>query len=146
MRRAFRPTAGTPVDDSQAQSQGRTQPPETARTRQPVRLGIVGCGQVVEWYHLPALKRSSDWQLAAVCEPLPARREWVQQHYPGLPAFASLPELLARSAVEALLIATPPATHYALAMQALEAGRHVMVEKPMALGVAHAGALLQASQ
>ena len=131
---------------SQTHQQTRSKQPVTGNDRQPLRLGLVGCGRVVEWYHLPALKRSPDWQLVAVCEPLAERRDWVQQRYPGLPAFASLSELLKGSTAEALLIATPPATHYPLAVQALEAGLHVLVEKPMALHVQDASALLHASQ
>jgi predicted dehydrogenase len=101
---------------------------------------------VVEWYHLPALKRSPDWQLLAICEPLVERRKLMQQLHPGVAAFASCTELLRYSDVEALLIATPPATHYPLAMQALEAGLHVLVEKPMALRVPDAAAMLDASR
>src|SRR5262245_19765029 len=98
----------------ESQTREQEQQAASVNERQPLRLGIVGCGRVVECYHLPALKSSPDWQLVAICEPLAERREWVQQRYPGLPAFASLTELLNGSAAEALLIATPPATHYPL--------------------------------
>src|SRR5262245_66144076 len=115
------------MQESQTHQQAKQ--PVRGNERQPLRLGIVGCGRVVEWYHLPALKSSPDWQLVAICEPLAERREWVQQRYPGLPAFASLTELLNGSAAEALLIAKPPATHYPLAIHALAARLHVLQAK-----------------
>jgi predicted dehydrogenase len=115
--------------------------------RKRLRLGVVGCGRVFERHHLLALRGSSDWVLAAIGEPDGQRREWVQSIRPRpLSIFDSAAALLNRSGLDALLITTPPATHAQLAIQALEAGLHVLVEKPMALNLAEAQRMLEASR
>lgn len=112
---------------------------------QPLRLGIVGCGRVVEKYHLPALKRSRAWTLAAVCDPSPQRRRWVQSAVPGVPTFERPGEMFGAEMLDAVLVATPPTTHFTLSVQALEKGLHVLVEKPMSLSVEEAHLMLQAA-
>lgn len=122
---------------------GKNQAEETYAGR--LRLGVVGCGRVFERYHLPALKRSPDWDLVAVCEFLKERREWIQKSYQGVSAFESFPELLENSTLDALLITTPPVTHSHLAIRALERGLHVLVEKPMALNILQGQMMLEAA-
>lgn len=100
-----------------------------------------------ERHHLPALRKSRDWQLVAACDPVPERRALVQRSVDGkLPIFESLSELLGSVPADAVLIATPPDTHRVLAVQALRAGLHVLVEKPMALNTPDARAMLEASR
>jgi myo-inositol 2-dehydrogenase/D-chiro-inositol 1-dehydrogenase len=111
----------------------------------PLRLGIVGCGKVVEKYHLPALRRSKAWTLAAACDPSPERRRWVQNAMPGLAVFERHGDLLNKMPLDAVLVATPPATHFALSVQALEAGLHVLVEKPMSLNVEDAQRMVESA-
>lgn len=101
----------------------------------PLRLGVLGCGRVFERFHLPAILRTPDIQLVAACDADPARMSWAAEWTPSPTRFGSLSELLARSDVEALLVLTPPETHAEVALQALQAGLHVLVEKPMALTV-----------
>lgn len=113
-------------------------------TGQPLRIGILGCGKVVEKYHLPALKRSKAWRLGAACDPSAERRRWLQGAVPGVPVFERSADLLA-APLDAALIATPPATHAELAIEALEAGLHVLVEKPMALSLADAHRMVAAA-
>lgn len=95
-----------------------------------LRLGIIGCGQVVEQYHLPALARTPDWTLTAACEPVAARRAWMAAAHPQTTVVAHPDELPAD--LDGVLIATPPDSHAALACRALAQGRHVLLEKPMA--------------
>jgi myo-inositol 2-dehydrogenase/D-chiro-inositol 1-dehydrogenase len=112
----------------------------------PLRLGIIGCGKVVEKYHLPALKRSTTWTLAAACDPSPERRRWVQNAMPGLLIFERHGDMVNEVPLDAVIVATPPATHFALGVQALEAGLHVLVEKPMALNVEEAHRMVEAAR
>jgi predicted dehydrogenase len=102
-------------------------------TAQPPALGaaVVGAG-----YWGPNLIRnfrsSSDWDLRAVCDLDAGRAEAVLGSRSGVDVTTSLDELLARDDVEAVAIATPARTHHAIALQALRAGKHVLVEKPLA--------------
>ena len=81
-------------------------------------------------------------RLAWVCDPSAERLEAAAARYPAARATSSLDELLADDAVEAVVVATPVPTHAELARRALLAGKHVFVEKPMALGAEDAEALV----
>lgn len=94
------------------------------------RVGVVGAG-----YWGPKVIRNfaalPQAELTMVCDLVAARLDPVAAQYPGVRVTTSFAELLA-SEVEAVAIATPLTTHYALVKQALQAGKHVLVEKPLA--------------
>ncbi|MFB4421095.1 Gfo/Idh/MocA family protein [Streptomyces sp. QL37] len=96
----------------------------------PLGIGLVGCGGFAEFV-LDAVAGLPGLRLAAVADPARERAERLGARH-GVPTLASLDELLARDDVAAVLIATPPATHAAMATAALRAGRHVFCEKPLA--------------
>ena len=110
-----------------------------------VRIVVVGYG-----YWGPNIVRnvmeSPDLEMVALCERDPARAARFAKRYPGVPTCADLDELLERSDVDAVSVATPPHTHYPIARQALESGKHVLVEKPLATTVADAAALIALAQ
>ena len=110
-----------------------------------LRMGVAGCGRVFETYHLPALMRSKYWDLAAVCEPLEERRKWIESKIHGVSLFKDFDTFLQQAPFDALLITTPPATHFDLARKALERGRHLLVEKPMALNWEEARIMMERS-
>jgi predicted dehydrogenase len=94
------------------------------------RVGIIGYG-----YWGPNLLRNftacPDTEVLAVCDASPARRAAVSRAYPGLATVASVDELL-ELPIDAAVVATPVSTHFPIAMQCMEAGRDVLVEKPLA--------------
>lgn len=96
-----------------------------------LRIGIVGVG-----YWGPNLVRClsglPDCDVTAVCDASPQQREAIVTKFRNLKACAKLDELLAGDTCDAVVVATPTSTHYAIAKQALEAGKHVFVEKPLA--------------
>ena len=71
--------------------------------------------------------------LAWLCDSSQTRLDALARRYPGARTTTSFDELLADQSVEAVVVATPVPTHYALARQALEADKHVFVEKPPAM-------------
>ncbi len=86
--------------------------------------------------------------LVAVADPAPAAREWAVEGLglePGR-CFTSVAEAVAATGCEAVLVATPPATHRAVAGAALGAGKHVLVEKPLALELTEARAMVAAAR
>jgi predicted dehydrogenase len=103
-----------------------------------LRVGIVGFGRIGN-EHAGWLGASSSLQVNGICDPTPARRAIAESR--GLIAFATLDELLA-SDIDAILISTPTAFHHDRAMAALSAGKHVMIEKPMALDLAQSQRLV----
>ncbi|HET7043502.1 MAG TPA: Gfo/Idh/MocA family oxidoreductase [Gaiellaceae bacterium] len=93
-------------------------------------IGLVGLG-----YWGPNLARnfSELGALSWLCDLDETHRSEFAARYPGVRVTDSFDELLAADDVDAVVIATPVPTHYALARQALEAGKHVLVEKPPAM-------------
>jgi predicted dehydrogenase len=112
---------------------------------EPIGVAVVGYG-----YWGPNLARnvaeSSDMRLHALCERDAARGAAFAQRFPGVPVRQELDEVLADPGVDAVLIATPPATHHALVKRALQAGKHVLVEKPLATTTADAEDLVEIAE
>lgn len=106
-----------------------------------MKTGLIGLG-----YWGPNLARvlaqAQKSEFGAVCDLDPARLTRVARQYPGTRTFTDLNEFL-DSDLEAVLIATPIATHYEIARRALLAGKHVFVEKPLADTSARAAELDQ---
>jgi predicted dehydrogenase len=94
-----------------------------------VRVGVVGCGY---WgsKHVRVLSGIPEVEQVAVIDPRPAVRAELVRVFPAARPFATLAEAVGH--IDAVVVATPPETHAAVATQAIRAGLHVLVEKPMA--------------
>jgi len=103
-----------------------------------LKIGVVGAGA---WgrNHVRTVAGLAEGELAAVCDTDPKVRERVARQYPGALVTGDVAALL--SVVDAVIVASPAATHAAVALQALEAGKPVLVEKPFALNVRDAEAV-----
>jgi predicted dehydrogenase len=105
--------------------------------RGPVRVGIIGAGfgAVV---HIPALQQVHGAEVAAICARRPERAHTAAAQY-GVPhAMTDYRELLRDPSIDAVVIATPPFLHHSMVISAVEAGKHVLCEKPMARNLAEA--------
>jgi predicted dehydrogenase len=98
---------------------------------------VIGIAVVGYGYWGPNIARNirelPGCRLAAVSDLRAAKLAEVRDRYPGVQATPHFHEVLANPHVDAVVIATPVSTHFELAMQALRAGKHVLVEKPMAM-------------
>ncbi len=108
----------------------------------PIRVALVGCGRISR-NHFEAIARIADLQLVAVCDTVPERAKEAAEQY-HVPWFPSLEQMLAEVPSDAVVIATPSGVHPQHGMLAARAGRHVISEKPMAISLAAADALVQA--
>lgn len=104
----------------------------------PLNIGLIGCGRAAERYYLPALARFPEARLVAVADPIYERRNLIASRIAGCLTFTSAEALLEKAKIEAVIVATPPATHTAIATLALRAGLPVLVEKPLAPSIADA--------
>lgn len=95
-----------------------------------IRLGVVGAGRIAQVAHLPALAKAGNIELVAISDPSETLAHGVAARY-GIKAFTSTNALLAHD-IDAVLIATPDRFHHPLGMAALQAGKHVLMEKPLA--------------
>lgn len=116
---------------------GRRFAPTSLEQRPPLRIAVVGYG-----YWGPNLVRNvierPELELATLCERDDARAAAFMQRVPDVPVCSDFDTVLDDPTIDAVLIATPPRTHHMLASAALQAGKHVLVEKPLARTVAEA--------
>jgi len=99
-------------------------------TRQ-LRFGIIGCGGIAR-FHAKALAAIDEAELAAVTDSSPEQRAAFSADF-GIAPVPDVDALLARTDIDAVCICTPSGLHAPLAVQALNAGKHVVVEKPFAI-------------
>jgi len=95
-----------------------------------IRVGLVGFGLAGRVFHAPLISSVEGLELAGVVE---RKSDHAAQRYPGITTYRSVEELLADPSIKLVVIATPNGTHYPLAMQALQAAKSVVVDKPVAL-------------
>jgi len=99
---------------------------------QALRVGIVGSGKMAANHARAVASCTVPARVVAVADPSEVALAGMRNVAPDAKQFASLTELLAGEGVDVVHICTPPASHVPLAIEALEAGRHIYVEKPFA--------------
>lgn len=100
------------------------------------RLGIIGCGRVAEERHLPALRRLPGVCVVAVADVNRSRMDHLGERLGVARRFADYRALLDLAEVEAVAVLTPTQSHAEIGLAALDAGKHILVEKPLALNLA----------
>lgn len=96
-----------------------------------IRFGVIGCGGISLW-HINAIKNIEGAKLTAVCDANLAAAEKFGKQF-GVPWFTELDEILAKDIVDAVSICTPSGLHAEMAEKAFDSGKHVVVEKPLAI-------------
>jgi predicted dehydrogenase len=111
-----------------------------------VKWGVLGCGRVADRRIAPAISAADNAQLAAFCSrSLDRATEYMERHQAEL-AFDELGEMLDERQVDAVYVATPNAFHAEHVLACLEAGKHVLVDKPMATNSEDAGRMVDAAK
>lgn len=112
-----------------------------------LKIGIIGCGGIANGKHLPSLSKLDDVELVAFCDIIPERAEKACKEYgtPDARWFTDYREML-KQPLDVVHVLTPNAAHAPLTIAALEAGCHVMCEKPMAKTAAEAQSMLDAAK
>lgn len=113
-----------------------------------VRIGIIGCGGIANNKHMPALHRLPDVELVAFCDIIVERAEKAAKEYgiEGAKVYEDYKELLKDETIDAVHVLTPNREHSFITVDALEAGKHVMCEKPMAINTEEAQKMLDAAK
>ena len=99
-----------------------------------VRIGLVGCGGIANGKHMPSLSRLDNIEMVAFCDIIPEKAELAAKEYgaAGSKTYTDYEKLLADTSLDVIHVCTPNDSHAAITIAALEAGKHVMSEKPMA--------------
>ena len=111
-------------------------------------VGVVGYGYAGRAFHcyLASLEHAHGLELRAVATRDPERQARAGHDHPGVRIHATLDDMLRDDAVELVVLATPHDTHRDLAVRALAAGRHVVVDKVMCLNLAEADVMIEAAE
>ncbi|GAB4094017.1 oxidoreductase [Flaviaesturariibacter terrae] len=109
----------------------------------PIRTALLSFGLSGKVFHAPFLHDHPGFELAAVWER--SRRD-AEKQYPGIHSYSSLESLLADERIELVVVNTPNYTHYEYTRAALQAGKHVIVEKPFTTSVAEGEELLHLAE
>ena len=111
-----------------------------------LRFAVLGFGNIGQ-RHAQHIAAQSGAALSAICDTDRSKRQMASGNYPQIPVFESLEDLLiSGNKADVLCVCTPNGLHAAHAIAALEAGLHVVVEKPMALSVAECDAMIAAAK
>ena len=113
-----------------------------------IRVGIIGCGGIANGKHMPALKFVPDCEMVAFCDIIPERAEKAAKEFgtEGAKAYTDYKELLKDESIDVVHVCTPNRSHSFITVDALESGKHVMCEKPMAINSTEAKKMLDAAK
>lgn len=113
---------------------------------EPINVGIVGCGFVGLGAHVPAFNDIDGARLVAVADADEGRREKVKRKY-GVPtAYDDYAPLVQNPDIQLVVISTPTTLHFPVAMAAIEAGKHVLCEMPLAPSLDQADQMIEAAE
>ncbi|WP_274649690.1 Gfo/Idh/MocA family protein [Paenibacillus humicola] len=113
-----------------------------------VRVGIIGCGGIANGKHMPSLAKVQDAEMVAFCDLVIERAEAAKQQYgnPDARVYSDYHELLRDGSIDVVHVCTPNDAHADISIAALEAGKHVLCEKPMAKTAEDARRMLEAAR
>jgi predicted dehydrogenase len=128
----------------------RRNPPENSidvkiTSTDKLKVGIVGCG-VISGPHLDALAKIDNAEVVAACDPFEAARDQIAQKYNIPQMYASHEEMLEKQELDVIHICSPAQNHAPAALAAIEAGCHVLIEKPMTVNAAEATKIVAAAK
>jgi predicted dehydrogenase len=110
-----------------------------------MRFAFAGLGTATRSLHLPALARIADAEVVGGCDPADVARERFERET-GTPTYGSVAEMVAGEEPDVVVVASPPDSHAQLCLEAIEAGAHVLCEKPLATSVADADRVLDEAE
>lgn len=117
-------------------------------SKKKVRIGIIGCGGIANGKHMPSLAKLKNVEMVAFCDIVLERAEEAAQNFGTADArvYEDYKELLAKESLDVVHICTPNNSHAEISIASLEAGLHVMCEKPMAKTAKEARAMVEAAE
>ena len=111
-----------------------------------IRMGIVGCGKSAETMHLPALRHVDSIKVIAAVDTNENRLRAVADRFSIPGRFTDYRELLEQKEIDAVAVLTPPGSHMEIGLAAMDAGKHVFMEKPLAVDVDHCAILAEKAE
>lgn len=110
-----------------------------------LKVGVIGCGSIAKHRHLVEFAQNNQVEIVAVCDIVEGRVNEFAVKY-GAKAYTNYEELLANKEIDAVSVCTPNYLHAPVSIAALQAGKHVLCEKPMATSKVEAEAMIEAAE
>lgn len=110
-----------------------------------INIGIIGCGKVADERHMPALSKHKELKVIAIADPDPANRRYIADKYGIVKQFTHYADLLEQNDIDGVGILTPTGSHEEIGLAAISAGKHILMEKPLALTIEQCDNLISAS-
>jgi predicted dehydrogenase len=113
-----------------------------------LKIGIVGCGGIANGKHLPSLKKLENIEMVAFCDIIEEKAKQAADQFgtEGAKVYKDYKELLKDKSIDVVHVLTPNKSHSFITVDALEAGKHVMCEKPMAKTAAEAKKMVETAK
>ena len=113
-----------------------------------IRVGIIGCGGIANGKHMPALKKVKNCEMVAFCDIIVEKAEKAARDFgtPDAKVYADYKKLLEDKTIDVVHVCTPNRSHSFITVDALDAGKNVMCEKPMAINSVEAKKMLDAAK
>ena len=117
-------------------------------SKEKVRCGIIGYGPRFKWgwMHAKWMGGVEDLSLIAICDKDPVCADKARGDYPHVDVHTDMKEMLKRDDIDMVSVVTQHNTHAPIVIECLNAGKHVVVEKPMCISIAEATAMIEASK
>jgi len=110
-----------------------------------VRIGVIGCGSIAKYRHLPEYANNKNVEIVAVCDLVEDRVNEFAKSY-NAKAYTDYKDLIKSGTVDAVSVCLPNYLHAPVSIEALDAGLHVLCEKPMATSQEEADAMIAAAE
>lgn len=110
------------------------------------KIGVIGLGGVAQLVHLPNLSKLNNAEISAVSEVKQSRLNAVSEKFGIKNQFKDYREMLEKTELDAVIIATPTSTHKDIALDCIDAGKDILIEKPMARSYAEAKVIVDAAR
>jgi len=113
-----------------------------------LKIGIIGCGGIANGKHMPSLKALGNVEMVAFCDIIEEKAQQAKEEYGTADAkvYTNYKDLIADGTIDAVHVCTPNKSHSFITIDSLEAGKHVMCEKPMAKTTKEAREMVDAAK
>ena len=111
-----------------------------------IGVGIIGAGGIARGIHIPAYQKLANVRVVAVSDPVKASRDGAAEQFGIENAYTDFHQMLARDDIHAVSVTTPNFLHAEATIAALEAGKHVLCEKPLAMNAVEGEAMCEAAR
>ncbi|MEM2217679.1 MAG: Gfo/Idh/MocA family oxidoreductase, partial [Thermofilaceae archaeon] len=111
-----------------------------------IGFGIIGCGGISNYFHIPELKAIEEADVIAVADVIENRARVTAERFGIKYWYTDYTKLLERDDIDAVVVATPHPTHAKIAVDSINAGKHVIIQKPMCTNSRDAEMIVKAAR